>query len=63
MNNFLNTFHIAIMFLNIRISETMTAMSHIVELNYSNTDGSFTTAVSNSFFESLGKYPIAADFG
>ena len=31
--------------------------------NGSNTDGSFTTAVSNSFLSSLEKMPIAADLG
>ena len=37
-----------------------------LELQCSNPDGSFTTAVSTSFFfffDSLGKNPIAADLG
>ena len=31
--------------------------------NGSNTDGSFTTAVSNSFLSPLAQNPIAADLG
>ena len=32
-----------------------------VELSASNTDGSFTTAISSSFFGSLQKRPVTAD--
>ena len=44
---------------------TFEHFKYMIQQNFggSNTDGSFTTAVSKSFLSSLEKYTIAADLG